>query len=184
MNKVIFGFVGQIASGKGTATEYLKTKHSASTYRFSTMLRDVLDRMYIDQTRENLQTISQVLRENFGEEIMARVMTEDVKNDKDKLVIIDGIRRPDDVRNLKKIPGFILVHITADIEKRFERIKKRNENLDDQQKTLEEFKEDHKKEAELKINDIASEAKEIIDNNGNLENLYQNLDNLLKKYQS
>jgi len=182
MNKVIFGFVGQIASGKGTATEYLKTKHGASTYRFSTMLRDVLDRLYINQTRENLQAISQILRENFGEETLAHVMAEDVKNDKDKLVIIDGIRRPDDVKNFKKIPGFILVNITADIEKRFERIKKRSENLDDKQKTLEEFKADHKKEAELKINEIATEAKEIIDNNGNLENLYQNLDKLLAKY--
>lgn len=182
MNKIIFGFVGQIASGKGTATKYLKTKHGASTHRFSTMLRDVLDRLYIDQTRENLQTISQILRENFGEDTLARVMAEDVKNDKYKLVIIDGIRRPDDVKYLKEIPGFILVNITADIEKRFERIKKRSENLDDQQKTLEEFKADHQKEAELKIEEIANQATEIINNNGNLENLYQNLDILLAKY--
>lgn len=182
MSKLILGFTGQIASGKGTAVAYLQEKYNASTYRFSTMLRDVLDRIYLEQNRENLQKISQILRENFGQDTLARVMAEDVKNDNDKIIAIDGIRRPSDVEYLKKVPGFILVHIFADVEKRYERITQRRENTDDKQKTLEEFKEDHKKEPEQKIAEIAEDAQEEVDNNGSFEDLYKQLDELVAKY--
>lgn len=181
-NKIILGFTGQIASGKGTVAEYLKEKYNASTYRFSTMLRDVLDRLYIEQSRENMQMISKVLRENFGEDVMAKVMAEDVKNDQGQVIVIDGIRRPDDVKYLKEVQGFVLVHIFSGMEKRLERIKARGENTDDNTKTLEEFKADHEREAEQKITEIASQAQEEIDNNGGFENLYKQLDNLIEKY--
>ncbi len=181
-NKIILGFVGQIASGKGTASEYLKTKYQAKTYRFSTMLRDILNRLYLEVSRENLQKISQVIRENFGEETLSKVIAEDVKNDSAPIIVIDGIRRPGDIQFLKEIPGFILINIFADIEKRFERIKARDENSDDTKKTFEQFQLDHTKEAELKIVEIAGEATEQIDNNGNLEDLYAQLDALVKKY--
>lgn len=181
-NKIILGFTGQIASGKGTAVEYLKTKYGAHTYRFSTMLRDLLNRIYLPQSRENLQDISRLIREHFGEDTLAHVMAEDVKNDPGALVVIDGIRRPDDVAFLAKLPGFVLIHISADMEKRFERITVRGENSDDTTKTFENFKKDHTNEAELKITEIAKEATETIDNNGTLKQLHEQLDRLVEKY--
>ncbi|MFA7653917.1 MAG: AAA family ATPase [Candidatus Magasanikbacteria bacterium] len=180
--KIIFGFVGLIASGKGTANEYLKTKHHASTYRFSTMLRDVLNRLYLEVSRENLQKISQVVRENFGEETLSKVIAEDVKRDPSSIISIDGIRRPGDVQFLSQIPGFVMINISADIEKRFERITKRGENTDDIKKTFEQFKLDHEQEAELKIAEIAAKATEQINNNRSYEDLYAQLDALIKKY--
>lgn len=181
-DKIILGFVGQIASGKGTASEYLKTKHGAKTYRFSTMLRDVLNRLYLTVSRENLQKISQIIRENFGEETLSKVIAEDVKNDPTPLIVIDGIRRPGDIEFLKQIPGFTLVNIFADMTTRYERITRRSENTDDANKTFEQFESDHKQEAELKIVEIAAEATEQIDNNGSLENLYAQLDALIAKH--
>jgi len=182
--KIIFGFVGLIASGKGTANEYLKTKYQASTYRFSTMLRDVLNRLYLEVSRENLQKISQVVRENFGEETLSKVIAEDVTRDNALIISIDGIRRPGDVKFLSQIPGFILVNISADMKKRFERITKRGENTDDTKKTFEQFKIDHEQEAEMKILEIAQQATEQIDNNGSYEDLYAQLDALVKKYEN
>ncbi len=177
--KLILGFVGQIASGKGTATEYLRQKHNASAYRFSTILRDVLNRLFLDVSRKNLQKISQALREYFGEDTLAKVMAEDVKKDNNNLIAIDGIRRPDDFKYLKEMPGFALIHISADMEKRYERITKRWENNDDKSKTYEQFKADHLGEAELKIKEIASQADYTIDNNGALEELYSQLDKII-----
>jgi len=182
--KIIFGFVGLIASGKGTANEYLKTKHHASTYRFSTMLRDVLNRLYLEVNRENLQKISQIVRGNFGEDTLSKVIAEDVKRDSSPIISIDGIRRPDDAKFLSQIPGFVMINIFADMEKRFERITKRGENTDDTKKTFEQFKLDHEQEAELKILEIAQEATEKIDNSGSYEDLHRQLDGLVKKYSS
>jgi len=181
-NKIIFGFVGLIASGKGTVNEYFKTKYNAGTYRFSTMLRDVLNRLYLEVSRDNLQTLSFIIRKNFGEDTLSKVIAEDVKRDPNNVISIDGIRRLSDIKFLSQIPGFVLVEISADMEKRFERITKRGENTDDTKKTFEQFKHDHEQEAELKIAEIAAQATEHVDNNGSYEDLYRQLDALVKKY--
>jgi len=183
MEKIILAFTGQIASGKGTAVAYLKEKYGASTYRFSGMLSDILERLYLDKNRKNFQILSQILRENFSEDIMSKTLAEDVKKDTKQIIAIDGVRRPGDVEHLKTLPGFVLIHISADLEKRYERIIQRQEKLDDQKKTLEEFKADHQREAELKIESIAAQADKKIDNNGDLENLHKQLDELVKKYE-
>ena len=65
MAKVILGFVGPIASGKGTACQYLRDQHRAPTYRFSSPLRDVLDRLYLPQSRQNMQDLSLALRHGY-----------------------------------------------------------------------------------------------------------------------
>lgn len=181
-NKIIIGFTGQIASGKGTACNYLVEKYEASTHRFSTALRDLCDRLYLAKSRDNLQTMSTAVRNYFGDDMLSKVMAEDAAHDANNIICIDGVRRPGDVKNLRQIPGFILVHIFADMEKRFDRIIKRGENIDDTKKTFEEFKTDHEKEAEIQIVDIAKEADEVIDNNGTLKDLYTQLDKLVEKY--
>ena len=67
--KIILGLAGEMASGKGTVAKYAATKYGAKSWRFSTMLRDVLDRLLLEQSRDNLQNLSTVLRQNFGEEL-------------------------------------------------------------------------------------------------------------------
>lgn len=183
-NKIILGFTGQMACGKGTVAAYLEEKHGASTYRFSTMLRDVLDRLYLEHTRDHMQTLSQILREHFGEDTMARVMARDVESDPHQLIVVEGIRRPDDIVYLGTIPGFVLVSIEADMQVRYNRIIARGENSDDTTKTLEQFEQDHEREPEQKIATIMKEASETINNDGSLEELYAQLDALVHKYAS
>ena len=142
MTKIILGFVGPIASGKGTVCQYLKEKHQAEVYRFSTMLRDVLDRLYLTQSRQNMQNLSLVLRQTFGDDLLASVIAQDVKNSQVKTIAIDGVRRNPDIKYLKNLPGFYLIRIIAEQKTRFERIVKRSENADDTKKTLAEFQQD------------------------------------------
>ena len=177
--KIILGFVGEMVSGKGTVAEYLQKNHGASTHRFSTMLRDVADRLYLDKSRKNLQKLSQVLRENFSQDIMARVMAEDVKNDTGNIVIVEGIRRFADIEYLKKIENFKLVYITADIKTRYERLTKRQENTDDQLKSFEAFQKDHTHESESQIKEVGKSAEYVIDNNGSFSDLYKQVDKIL-----
>lgn len=181
-NKIIIGFTGLMASGKGTAAKYLEKKYGASTYRFSTILRDLLDRLYLSQSRDNLIRISEIVRATFGESILAKAMANDAEKDKNNLVIVEGIRRMADIEHLRKLPNFVLVEIFADMEKRLERIQKRRENLDDATKTMEQFKSDHQRSTETTIPEVASHAQARIDNNGSIENLHQQLDTLVNKY--
>ena len=135
MPKIILGFTGLPASGKGTVAKYFKEKYQAETFRFSTMLRDVLDRLYLEHSRENMSGISRVLREFFGQDLMAKVMAKDVENSPAGLIIVDGIRRMEDVKYLRALSGFKLVAIEADMRIRYQRLLNRDENPDDKNKS-------------------------------------------------
>ncbi|MFA6160148.1 MAG: AAA family ATPase [Parcubacteria group bacterium] len=181
MSKIILGLAGEIASGKGTTAKYICEKYNGNSHRFSTMLRDVAGRMYLDVNRENLQKISTIFRENFFDDILSSVIAKDVENDEHKIIAIDGVRRMADISYLQKIPGFKLVYIEAEMKKRYERIIGREENTDDKTKTFEDFQKDHEREAERQIKDLKNQAEYVIDNNGSLEKLYKQIDEIIKK---
>lgn len=179
MEKLIIGLVGPIASGKGEIKKYLKEKYGATEHRFSTILRDVLDRLHIEKSRKNLQDVSLVLRQQFGSDLLAKVLTEDVEKDKSLLIIIDGIRRFDDIHHLKNLPEFNLISVNASEKLRYERVVSRNENTGDNKKSFIEFQQDAQAETELKIPEVMAAAKIEIENNGTFEELYANIDKLL-----
>ncbi len=180
-NKIILGFVGELSGGKGTACAYLKEKYNAPSYRFSTILRDVLNRLYLEINRPNLQELSRILRETFGQDTLAKVIASDVKNDTSEIITVDGIRRLADIKYLKEIPGFHLIYLTADQKIRYERMTKRGENSDDNTKTFEEFQKDEQAEAELEIKETATSADFTINNDGTPEELYSQLEEILKE---
>ncbi len=177
--KKILGFVGHIGSGKGAACDYIASKHGAGYYRFSTMLRDVLNRMYIPTDRENLVRISEVLRENFGDDTLARVMKHDVENDTHELVCVDGIRRLADISELRKLPEFVLIYVAAAPEIRYKRIVARSENKGDTSKTYEEFLIDEERSTEKSIDEVTKQADIIIRNEGTFEEFQTEIEKLL-----
>lgn len=179
MAKVILGFVGQIASGKDVSKKYLEKKYNAQSCRFSTILRDVLTRIGIEIKRENLQKISTVLRQTFGEDLLALAISKDAANFEADIVIVDGVRRLTDISHLVALPHFFLVKIEADPELRYERMKTRNENVGDDKKTYEDFLKDHEVEADREIPKVMATAKYSLDNNGSVEDLYSQLDKLV-----
>jgi dephospho-CoA kinase len=181
MKKIVLGFTGEMACGKGTATKYITEKYNGSSHRFSTMLRDLLNRLYLEQSRKNMQEISTAIRRTFGEDTMARVIYEDVKNDLSEIIAIDGVRRLADIKYLKQLPEFKLVYIDTSIENRYERIVKRGENPDDNEKTLEQFRKDQEGEADMQIRGLKDKADFFLDNNGTTEELYAQIDAIIKE---
>lgn len=179
MAKIILGLAGELASGKGTVAKYIIGEYQGGAHRFSTILRDILNRLYLEESRDNMQKLSTMLRGTFGENTLAKVIAKDVENDNHKVIAVDGVRRLADIEFLKKLPEFKLIFIEADMEERYERLIKRKENSDDGVKTFEQFKNDHEQEAELQIKDMKNYADIIINNNGDFANLYQQIDNII-----
>ena len=180
--KIIFGLVGRISSGKGTVVAYLQEKYGAAHYRFSTVLRDLLDRVYTEQTRENMVMMSEVIRQGFGNDILTKTLLQDMLNDPNPIIILDGIRRPAELEALRTRPEFVLVEVVAAPELRYQRLIQRSENPDDQQKTYEQFLADEQRPTELTIAAVAEQAQERIDNNGTNEETKNQLDALVAKY--
>lgn len=181
MAKLILGICGEMGSGKGTIAQYLTGQKGGGSHRFSTMLRDVLDRLFIDQSRENIQNLSTMLRQTFGDDLMAKVMYHEASKDQHDIVVIDGVRRLSDIIFLQKLPEFKLIYVEAIIETRYTRISTRGENADDNTMTFEEFVKAHQAEPETQILDLKTHADIVLDNNGSLENLHTKLDQIIDK---
>jgi dephospho-CoA kinase len=179
MKKTIIGLVGELASGKDVTKKYLQDNYGASCHRFSTILRDVLGRLYLPIVRENLQDLSTILRGRFGEDLLAKIIAEDVKNDPHEIIVVDGIRRDADMAYLKTLPGFVLLSLEVEPKTRYERLIKRQENADDASKTYEQFLADGQKETELEIPHVMASANYKINNNGTLEELYRQIENII-----
>ncbi|MEK7203099.1 MAG: AAA family ATPase [Patescibacteria group bacterium] len=177
--KIILGLTGEICAGKSKVVKHLIKKCNAASYRFSSILRDLLFRLHLPVTRKNMQFISTAIRQFFGEDIMAKVIAEDVKNDENNIIIVDGVRRVPDIKYLKKIQGFKLVRIMAKPEIRYKRLISRKENPGDENKTYKEFLADHKKEADTQVPIVMARANLEINNNNSLNDLYKQVDQII-----
>ena len=180
MPKIIIGFTGLMASGKEVSKKYLEEKYGAKSFRFSTVMREILQRLDLEITRYNLVNISYCLRQTFGEDLFAKVMAKDVATETASLVVVDGIRRLADIEYLKKVPGFTLASIEATPEIRHARLVKRAENEGDAQKTFAQFQLDQQQlETEISIPGVMAEAKFRINNDRDFDTLYRQLDGII-----
>jgi len=179
--KLILGLVGQISSGKGSVSEYLREKYNASFYHFSTPLRKTLKILDLEENRKNMAKLSQTLRKTFGQDLLAKIITSNVGGDKNKIIVVDCIRRIDDIKYLKDLPKFKLLYIKTDKKTRYKRLIERSENKDDKVKTYKEFLNDEKLETEIDIAKIGKKAKLIINNNKNLKELHKQIDKIILK---
>jgi dephospho-CoA kinase len=179
--KIIIGLAGKIASGKETVGKYLIEKSGAKKIRFSDPLRQILDMLDLPDSRQNMQTLSTIVRQNFDENILAKAMMKLVSRLDSNIIIIDGVRRETDIENFRQLKNFFLIYIDASGEKRYERCVKRNENPGDSEMTREEFNKKDDAEAEEQIESLKKEANFVVDNNGSFEDLYRQIENILSK---
>ena len=179
--KKIIGLVGDIACGKGVAVDYLVKKYQAGSYRYSRILRDILDRVYQDQSRKNMINLSDWLRKNFGQDVLSKTLARDINEDKNDLIVFDGIRRLPELNIFKKIHGFVLIRIVAHPKIRYQRLIKRKENPDDDKKTYEQFLNDQRGASDYEIPQVMKQADYEINNDGGLEDLYAQIDKIVKQ---
>ena len=180
MAKIIIGLTGPMASGKDVVRKYFEEKYGAKGCKFSTILRDVLDRLYLEKSRENLVALSTSLREVFGQDLLAKVIAHDSLANDAEIVVINGVRRNSDIVHLRNLPNFFLISINATPEVRFQRMVSRNENAGDATKTFEKFMAEHQFETEIQIPEVMSSAKFAIDNTEyEFPDLYKELDRVM-----
>lgn len=126
---MIIGLTGENCAGKSTIAEYLMKK-GFYYYSLSDVIREEVRAEGKAVTRENLIRKGNELREKFGPGILGAKMAGNVQ--KDKNYVIDSIRNPAEVEELRKLGRFFLFYVTAPPEARFERIKARNREEDPQ----------------------------------------------------
>lgn len=166
-------------AGKGTAAKYLQQKYGGAPYGFSSILADILKRLNIDRTRPNFQTLSIILRQGFGEDVLAYAIENDAVTADDDLVVIEGIRRIEDLVALEPLPYFKLIAIDLAPELRFERMKKRGEKAGESDMTWEQFQTQDAAPTEATIPATMARAWKTLENSGSVAELKSQLDAIM-----
>lgn len=116
------------------------------------------------RNRPNQQFLSTKLREAFGEEVLGNALQKRAETDNADFIFFDGVRRPQDVVMLRRLSESLIINLVADMNVRFERLRKRADRPGDAEKTWEEFQSEQAAESESRIDEIARYADVHIDN--------------------
>jgi len=179
MPSLIIGLVGRKGSGKGTTEKMISERYGSAAIRYSDILRQILNILAVDVTRENMVKLSETLRVTFGEDVFAFAVDLQVRKSGAPLVVVDGIRRLEDIAALQSLPHFRLVEVTASARQRFDRMKQRGEKLKERDMTWDEFVMDEIAPTENSITAIAERAWKVIDNSGTPEDLARQIDAIM-----
>lgn len=178
---LVFGLTGEMLSGKSMAAKFLVDHFAVKELRMSAVLNNILDVLDLPHSRENQQNLARMLREQFGEQILAYTTAEQAEHSKEKerAFLIDGIRKIKELEELRKRCKLVLIYIKAPIELRYARMKERNEKVGEHLKSFEEFKVDHKAESEIDIPKLEQFADYVLENIDNGENIKAQLTKII-----
>ncbi len=127
------GLTGSMASGKGELARFLKGLNF-SYISLSDMVREAASQKgQKNISRQDMQNIGNQLRQQGGPGILAKRVREKINSTKKKTWIIDGIRNPEEVVELKKLPHFYLIGVKSDLEVLLKRLNSRNRETDQAQ---------------------------------------------------
>jgi dephospho-CoA kinase len=176
---LVIGLVGRIGSGKTTVSKYLQDNHGAKEHRFSQILMDILDRLYLPHERAHLQNLGKSLRAELGEDVIVNAFKMDLEKDQSDILIVDGIRYENEVELLKGFKNSFLIFVAAQPEIRYQRAVARGEK-GEAEITYEQFLESEEAETEKHIEAIRGSADYIIDNSGTLDELYKKVEGIIE----
>jgi dCMP deaminase len=139
LRPLIIGLTGPNAAGKGEVAGMLRRRGFAC-HSLSDVVREEAVRRGLPPTRENLIGIGNDLRRRHGPGILARRIGGRLR-DRD---VVDSIRNPSEVRELRRRRGFVLVGVVAPRRLRYRRALRRARPGDP--RTLREFTDKERRE--------------------------------------
>ncbi len=203
---MIIGITGTNAAGKGETAEILQ-KLGYKYYSLSDMIREEAASRNEEPNRENLIRIGNEFRIKYGNNVWAKKLAAKLKHEEHDKIVVDSIRHPSEVRELKKIEDkvdtinnrekmninahksrkkLILFSINANLELRFQRALKRARTGDP--KSAADFndfikKEELEKTTGKNVQQLSATMKladHTIINNGTLKELESKVFDILK----
>ena len=170
---------GNLGSGKTTAAKYISRKYGYQHLSFvEEIWKPILSKRGMECNRKNLQELGVELMKNPGpEKIVKKLLNKAIPQ---KEVIIDDVRRSDIVLIFKNLCSSVfLVYIESDFQIRYPRLVIRNGV-----KSKEEQINAEKVETETTILELKEIANIVIVNESGIENLYQELDRVVEKFET
>ncbi len=184
MTRILIGITGTDGAGKGTVVRYLVEQKGFVHYSARALLIEKLNARGEELTRANMRLIANELRAECGNDYLVTHYLAIREKEQPVCCIIESIRTIKEAETLKANGG-ILVAVDADQKVRYERVQIRRSETD--RVDFAQFV----AHEELEANDpdphgmqkprVIAMADHVILNNGPIETLQHEVENLCKK---
>lgn len=184
---MIIGITGTDGAGKGTVVDCLLDSKGFTHYHGRKLFLQRIEEEGLEPNRANMRAVANKIRKEGGNDAIVKIFLKQAEETGDKNIIIDSIRALAEANTLKE-QGGILLAVDADQKLRYQRIQERASESDNV--TFEEFK----AHEELEMNDpdphgmqkaaVIAAADYTITNNGSLEELHAQIEEVLGKIES
>lgn len=168
-DRLVVGLSGELGAGKTTAAEYLQ--QAGFTYcRYSQVIKRMVEAERREHTRADLQREGQRVHEELGQRWLGRELVRPMLSK--RFLVIDGLRFPDDHAFLTEVYGsqFLHIHVVASREVRKVRFESREGT---------NFEAAASQPVELKSRDLELFARDVVENNGEIDHFYRAIDEIL-----
>ena len=187
MAKFVIATVAEKGGGKGLfiklAQKLLPEKRVAAV-RFSDIWREILKILNKEESRENISQLATAIRTLFNDEgVLVGAMEQRLAGIDADIIILDGLRKPEEIESLVRRRGGTLLYITASPEARFERRREHAETTDERGMNWEQFIRQDNLAPEVAIRAIGETMADVtIENNGTLEEFEQKVKEFLQSH--
>ena len=181
-NTQIIAFVGLAGAGKSSAVDYLRGQQFPSVY-FGGVILDAMKEAGLEHTEENERKFREEIRATEGKDWVVRQVvaeTKDLINAGQKRIVLDGVYSWTEYKTLKhEFPkNMIFLAVVVDKKLRYERVAHRPGRSFDAAAIRER---DRSEIENLEKGGPIAAADYYILNNGTVENMQRDLDEILKE---
>ena len=182
--KIVIGITGTCAAGKDTIADYLVKNKGFLHHSCSEILKDELGKRGLEKTIPNFAAVGNEMRRNFGNGILAKELLEKIFRNREEKIAVTSLRHPDEIKEIKMLKNCCVISVDAPIAARYERVKKRNKERD--HISFEKFKEEEEKQmrgkgSAMKLAECLNMADFKVLNDREFGELYQKIEEILKK---
>ncbi len=151
MKRVIIAITGMPGAGKGLVSKVAK-EFGFPIFVLGDIIREEAKAKGISPTPKNLGRLMLEIRENEGEDVVAKRLLSKMKNEEAKLVIVEGVRSLKEIEEFEKDHKIIILGVHTSPKERFQRLVRRKRS--DDPKKWEEFVERDRRELKVGIGDV------------------------------
>lgn len=179
IEKIVIGITGMPGAGKATAEKVLR-RRGFPIVVMGDEVREEAKRRNLEPTPENLGKVMLQIRAEEGPGVLAKRCIPKIKAADSKVVVVDGIRSPQEVAEFKKeFPNFTLIAIHASPKTRFNRLLKRARS--DDPDDWETFVTRDERELSVGLGNVIATADYMIINEGKKSYLRRRLSRILRR---
>ncbi len=182
---IIIATVAEKGAGKGLfirLVQRLMPDKKVVSIRFSDIWREILHALNQEESRENISNLATAIRTLFHNDgILVGAMQKRLTGTEADLIILDGLRKEEEIKPLVRDRKGLLIYIAASPETRFGRRREHAETTDERGMSWEQFMHQENIATEVTIKRIGETmADAAIENNGTVEEFEEKIKQFLR----